>query len=262
MKIRILILSLIVLNSVKGQDKQSLVSYDKLNTFEMISESQSFKINTSKPSIAYFDSFDGNSIVYITKDKNKFLNQTEERITGKFYPIEPNVEYYVRNNLYDTLYTSTFKKYLYPIDLTNRNISIVGEEINYLYLKKDKFYILDFKNNTIKKMIKLSRKTQNSKVMVIDNENKKELNKNSLYYLLEDNFNGELKLQVTENDAFIEFLSNDGDNDVLKDIGINGHEIKKKTTLIKIDNTQKDFLIQLNSDKPFKYSFSYGFSNN
>jgi len=262
MKIRILILSLIVLNSVKGQDKQSLVSYDKLNTFEMISESQSFKINTSKPSIAYFDSFDGNSIVYITKDKNKFLNQTEERITGKFYPIEPNVEYYVRNNLYDTLYTSTFKKYLYPIDLTNRNISIVGEEINYLYLKKDKSYILDFKNNTIKKMIKLSRKTQNSKVMVIDNENKKELNKNSLYYLLEDNFNGKLKLEVTEDDAFIEFLSNDGDKDVLKDIGINGHEIKKKTTLIKIDKTQKDFLIQLNSDKPFKYSFSYGFSNN
>jgi len=111
-------------------------------------------------------------------------------------------------------------------------------------------------------MFKLSRKTQNSKVIVINNENKKELNKDSLYYLLEDNFNGELKLQVTENDAFIEFLSNDGDNDVFKDIGINGHEIKKKTTLIKIDNTQKDFLVQLNSDKPFKYSFSYGFSNN
>ena len=84
MKIRILILSFIVLNSVKGQDEPSLMSYDKLNTFEMISENQSFKINTSKPSIAYFDSFDGNSIVDITKDKEKFLNQTDERITANF----------------------------------------------------------------------------------------------------------------------------------------------------------------------------------
>ena len=72
MKIRILILALIALISVKGQDEPSLVSYDKLNTFEMISKSQSFKINANKPSIAYFDSFDGNSFVYITKDKDKF----------------------------------------------------------------------------------------------------------------------------------------------------------------------------------------------
>jgi len=260
MIVRTLILALNALISVKGQDEASLVSYDKLNTFEMITKSQSFKINANKPSIAYFDSFDGNSIVYITKDKDKFLKQTDERITGKFYPIEQNVEYYVRNNLYGTL--STFKKYLYPVDLTNQNIPIAGDKINYLYLKKDKSYILDFKDNIIKKMIKLSRKTQNSKVMVINNENKKELNKNSLYYLLDEDFNGELKLEVTEDDAFIEFLSNEGDNDILKDVEKNGYEIKKKTTLIKIDKTQKDFLIQLNSDKPFKYSFSYGFSNN
>ena len=137
MKIRILILALIALISGKIQDEPSLVSYEKLNTFEMISESQSFKIKTSEPSIAYFDSFDGNSFAYITKDKDKFFNQTDERITGKFYPIEPNVEYYVRNNLYDLLDTfriSTFKKYLYPVDLANRNISIFKEKINYLYL--------------------------------------------------------------------------------------------------------------------------------
>ena len=262
MKIRIIILSLIVINSIIGKDEPSLAIYDKLNTFEMISKSQSFKIKTNETSIAYFDSFDGNSIVYITKDKDSFFNQNDERITGKFFPIEPNVEYYVRNNLYDAAYLSNFKKYLYPVDLANQNISIFGEKINYLYLKKDNSYILDFKDNTIKKVIKLSRKTPNSKVIVKNKEKKNELSKDSLYYLLEDYFIGKLELQVTEDDAFIEFLSNEGDNDVLKDVEKNGHEIKNKTTLIKIDKTQKDFLIQLNSDKPFKYSFSYGFSNN
>ena len=231
----------------------------------MISENQSFKINTSKPSIAYFDSFDGNSIVYITRDKEKFLNQTDERITDKFYPIEPNVEYYVRNNLYDLYdvdYPSTFKKYLYPDDLANQNISIFGEKINYLYLKKDNFYILDFKDNTIKKGIKLSRKTPNSKVIIKNKEKKNKLNKDSLYYLLEDDFTDKLELQVTEDNTFIEFLSNEGDNDILKDVEKDRYEIKNKTTLIKIDKTKKDFFILLKSDKPFKYSFSYGFSNN
>ena len=231
MKIRIIILSLIVINSIIGKDEPSLAIYDKLNTFEMISKSQSFKIKTNETSIAYFDSFDGNSIVYITKDKDSFFNQNDERITGKFFPIEPNVEYYVRNNLYDAAYLSNFKKYLYPVDLANQNISIFGEKINYLYLKKDNSYILDFKDNTIKKVIKLSRKTPNSKVIVKNKEKKNELSKDSLYYLLEDYFIGKLELQVTEDDAFIEFLSNEGDNDVLKDVEKNGHEIKIRQLL-------------------------------
>ena len=261
MEIKILILALFVLNSVYGEEEPSLASYDKLNTFEMISQDQSFIIKTSEPSIAYFDSIDGNSIVYITTEKENFTAQTDERITGKFYHIDANVEYYVRNHLYYSYYTSTFKKYLYPINLSTTNLSITEEYINYLYLQKDNTYNLDFKGNTIKKMIKLSRKTPSSKVKIKSKESEKELNKNSLYYKLEDNFVGELELKVEEDDAFIEFLSNEGDYEILKDVEKKAYGIKKKTTLIKIDKTQKDFSIQLDSDKPFKYSFSYGFSN-
>ena len=259
-----IILFLVVINLYyfKINEEPLLISYDELNSFEIISESQSFIIKTIEPSIAYFDSFDGNSIVYITTDKEKFNNQTDERITGKFYPIEPNIEYYVRNNLYDSFNTSTFKKYLYPIELSSKNISIVGNNINFLYLKKNESYHLDFKNNTIKKMIKLSRKTLNSKVIIINKNTENKLNNESLYYQLEDDFKDELKLIVEENDAFIEFLSNEGDFDILKDVKLNNYEIKKNTTIIKIDKTQKDFIVQLNSDKSFKYSFSYGFSNN
>ena len=262
MIINILILVLINIYSFNIIEEPSLISYDKLNSFEIISESQSFKIKTFEPSIAYFDSFDGNSIVYITTDKEKFNNQTDERITGKFYPIKPNIEYYVRNNLYDSFNTSTFKKYLFPIDLSSKNISIVGNNVNYLYLKKDETYHLDFKNNTIKKMIKLSRKTLNSTVTIINKNTKNKLNNESLYYQLEDDFKDELELEVEENDAFIEFLSNEGDFDILKDVKLKNYEIKKNTTIIKIEKTQKDFIVRLNSDKLFKYSFSYGFSNN
>ena len=260
MGIKVLILALIVLNSVKGEDEPSLESYNKLNTFEMISQDQSFKIKTTEPSIAYFDSFDGNSIVYITTKQEDFKAQTDERITGKFYHIDANVEYYVRNHLYHSFFTSTFKKYLYPADLSINKISIVEENINYLYLQKENTYKLDFKDNAIKRMIKLSRKTPNSIVTVTNQEEKNQLTNETLYYKLEDDFTGELELKVEEDDAFIEFLSNEGEYEVLKDVEKMGLEIKNKATLIKIDKTQKDFIIQLNSDKPFNYSFSYGFS--
>ena len=111
-------------------------------------------------------------------------------------------------------------------------------------------------------MIKLSRKTLNSTVTIINKNTKNKLNNESLYYQLEDDFKDELKLEVEENDAFIEFLSDEGDFDILKDVKLKNYEIKKNTTIIKIEKTQKDFIVRLNSDKLFKYSFSYGFSNN
>ena len=177
--------------------------------------------------------------------------------------IEPNVEYYVRNILLSP-FMSTFKKYLYPLDLTKANIEIKGDNINYLYLQKDKTYTLDFKENTIKKMIILSRKTLDSKVIVKNNKEEKELNINSLYYKLEDEFKGQLILEVKENNAFIEFLSNEGEGKIekLKDISLYEYETTKDTIVIKVENTQKHFEIKLASDKPFHCSFSYGYSNN
>ena len=120
------------INIIKAEE--TLKTYEKLNNFEIISNNQSFMIKTSVPSIAYFDSFDKNSIVYITQDEEKFKNKQDEKITGKFYTIKANKEYYVRNYLY--FYTSTFKKYLYPLNLNEKDIKIVEENINFLYLEK------------------------------------------------------------------------------------------------------------------------------
>ena len=246
------------INIIKAEE--TLKTYEKLNNFEIISNNQSFMIKTSVPSIAYFDSFDKNSIVYITQDEEKFKNKQDEKITGKFYTIESETVYYVRNHLY--FYTSTFKKYLYPLNLNEKDIKIVEENINFLYLEKNKIYTLDFEGNTIKKMIKLSRKTLNTTITVENNENTFILDQTSLYYKLDDGFKGKLKLTVGGNNAFIEFLSDTENYEIIEEVSKANYTMEKDTTIIKIQNTQKDFYIQLHSDKPFDYSFSYGFTDN
>ena len=229
----------------------------------MINKNQSFIIQTNESSLAFFDSLDRNSIVYITKDKDKFLNQKDERVTGKFIQIEQNVIYYVRIYLLSKdseNNTSNLRKYLYPIALTQQSIAIKGFDINFLYLKKDKVYTLDFKENEIsKRLIKLSRKTLDSEIIIND---KVTLNNESLYYQLTDNFKGELKFEIKGNDSFIEFLSSEEDYDLLTKETVNNYKLIKQTNIIIIEKTQKNFKIILSSDKIFTYSFSYGFSNN
>ena len=96
MKSPLLALVFILLTAIKGAEEPSLEAFNKLNTIEMIDKNQSFIITSTESSIAFFDSLDRNSIVYISKDKEKFLTQMDDRITGKFYQIEPNEIYYVR----------------------------------------------------------------------------------------------------------------------------------------------------------------------
>ena len=262
MKFFLLALALILFTSIKGAEEPSLQSFDKLNTIEMIDKNQSFIINTSESSIAFFNSLDRNSIVYISTDKDKFLTQKDERITGKFIEIEPYVIYYVRLSLLlqdNKYYTSNLIKYLYPIYIDKQSIEIKGSDINFLYLQKDKVYTLDFKENEIsKRLIKLSRKTLDSEILI---NNEPKLNNESMYYLIEDNFKGELNLEIKVNDAFIEFLSSEKDYDKSTNESLANYKIIK-TNVIIINETKKDFYIKLSSDKIFSFSFAYGFSNN
>ena len=65
---------------------------------------------------------------------------------------------------------------------------------NILFLEKNKEYSLDFSDNNLKNiMIKLSRKTLNSELTLID-ENIK-LNSKNLYYPLKENFKEKLKVK-------------------------------------------------------------------
>ena len=261
LEIFLLLLFQIHIISSENDIKDSLDTYDKLNKFETISQHQDFIINTAQKSKAYFDSFDNNAIFWISKNYDDYNNHTDEKITGKFYTIEPNTTYYIRNFIYFS--TMVIKKYLYPLNLNENEIIIndTNEEINFLYLEKDKIYTLNFKENTIKKILKLSHKTLNSKIKIkIDEKEETELNQDNHYYLIKENFNGKIILEIKENDAFIEFLSDFGDYQILEDKSYE-NEIDKDIIIIKIKKTQKKFRLELTSNEPFNCSLSYGFSN-
>ena len=92
--------------------------------------------------------------------------------------------------------------YLSPVDI-NPNIELNISKTNYLYLKKNIRYHLIVKDKTINRALKLSRNSLNSEVVILENNNI--LNSNNLYYILNNN-QGELNLEVKNEDAFIEIL--------------------------------------------------------
>ena len=78
---------------------------------------------------------------------------------------------------------------------------------NFLYLVQNQSYILNFESNTVNKMIKLSTFNSIVKINKEGDEDIKELNKSTPYYKIDPNFKGKLILEVEEDNAFIEFLS-------------------------------------------------------
>ena len=254
------IIKINTLENFSDDFKDSLATYEKLNHFETIIQNQNFIINASLKSIVYFDSFDKNAVVFISSNYDDLISYKDERITGKFYEIEANKTYYIRTFLY--AFPSVLKKYVYPLNLDESEININDdiEEINYLYLAKNKSFTLNFSDNKIKKMIKLSHKTLNSKIkIIIDGKEEAELNENALYYQIQENFKGKIILEIEESDAFIEFLSDIGDYKVLTDLSYK-NDVDKDIILVKIPKTQKNFELYLTSDDPFNCSLSYGFS--
>ena len=255
----------IYVNHLKNlNDTKIIVSpfyiYNELNSFETINENQYFFIKAENKSIAYFDSFDQNSKVYISESRQKQVFEDDMRINGKFKEIEPNSTYLIKNEIFNI---SVFKKYFHPIYSNDSQIDIIGDDKNFFYLSKNGTYIFNIKQNSINKMIKLSTKTFNSKVTIInENLETKEINKDSPYYIIDKNFIGNLTLNVEENDAFIELLFNYGEFEVLTDENKKESKINKNIEIIKIPFTQKSFEIKLKSNKNFGYSLSFGLSNN
>ena len=110
----------------------------------------------------------------------------------------------------------------------------------------------------MKKMIKLSTKTPNAKVKA-SKEGASELNYENPYLEL-DIFSGKLQLEVKEADAFIEFLYDLGEADILTDEHKEGYISEKNKVIIKIPKTQKDFSLNLDYNENIKLSLAIGLS--
>jgi len=261
-KIRqIAFLIIFLINEIKGIEE---TIFTKFNDFTTISSNQEFKIKIESPAILYFDSIDKNSIVYMqSQDEDK------DRIDGEFITLYPeeNLEviYTIKNELYNSNSPSIFLRYLFPEDLSNKEIDILDDNICCLYLKRYKNYTLNFENNSDKKIISLSRKTLDAELTIEKDGKTFKLNKNNLYYDISKDFKGKIKLITNEYDAFIQFLSGPEEKDkhtfIMASSSFSNYKIKFPTSTLYIPYTQKEIKIELISSEKYKYSFSGGFSS-
>ena len=131
--------------TLENDFQESLEIYNRLNNIETVNQSKSFMINSTQKSIAYFESFDDKAIFWISKNYEDYISHKDERITGKFYPIEPNTTYYVRNFIWNN--PAVLTKYLLPIFNEKEEIKIndEAEEINFIYLDANKTYTIKIK---------------------------------------------------------------------------------------------------------------------
>lgn len=139
------------------------------------------------------------------------------------------------------------------------NIDIKNNDTNFLYLEKNKIYELDFKDNAINRMIKLSRKTLDSSIVIEDED--VILDSNNIYYKIKDGFKGKLKLEVKNNDALIEFLfPNSGANILNVEVSLNFNTTSKLTILtISKEYFSKTLEFKIKGGKNFNFNSYFGY---
>ena len=139
-----------------------------------------------------------------------------------------------------------------------------------MYLSKDvKEYTLDFKENTLDRIIHLSKAKLGSEISIKNEKTQKEvkLNTNNPYYSFENTnavFKDKLLVTVkNDNDAMIEFLFAPIDYEIINDKEITNHKLTKPV-IINFDQNTKDININitLTSKSNFAYSNITFYSKN
>jgi hypothetical protein len=141
-----------------------------------------------------------------------------------------------------------------------------------MYLSKEvKQYTLDFKENTLERMIHLSKDKTGGEIGIKNEKTGKEvtINEKSPYYIFENTnaaFKDKLTLTVkNDNDAMIEFLFNPYPNYDIKDAKEFENEVLRKPVIINFEKNTKDININitLTSKNNFAYSYiTYNSKNN
>lgn len=148
--------------------------------------------------------------------------------------------------------------YIFPKKIS-KIIEINDKKTNFLYLEKDNEYTLNFQNNTIKRMIKLSRQFLKSEIIIEEGKDKFTLNSENLYYII-NNKKGTIKLSIKNDDAIIEFLFMH-ENVYTVDCEMSEYLINYQYNLIKIPKKYKSkkFKFQLISKDIINLKVFYGY---
>ena len=147
---------------------------------------------------------------------------------------------------------------IYKLDyfINGLDLFILPKQVNYntlpkfnsLYLRQsNSFYNISFVNSSFKKILKLSKKTNDS--VVIDINGNIILNGNSPYYeLTKDNITNGIQLKVLNNDCLIEILFSSKDkSEILDDYSKENYKLTKANTIIKIPKIKSKYEITFSS---------------
>ena len=237
-------------------DNIILIDYPYISIFEEIEDY-----------VLYFNNLLQNKIKY-AKYNDEMTNKDIININPKFFKnytneelliLEKNEIYFIYidgNDIEQTVATSYINQYeiIGPI-----NFDVYPK--NYFYFKKNKTYQLNFEGNNYDIILKLSRETINSKVII--KEKNIILNETNLYYKFNDK--EEINLEILKENAFIEILYNyinESDFEIL-DFGKSEYDLTKKFNMLIIpkDNyTSKEIIFELTGKENQEYLILHGYS--
>ena len=233
--------------------------YDKLSLKQKFSNIKIIQTNENTNLISFFDSFDDNNEIYYTKYSAEKMSPkdihpikadkfTKLETRGELINLDKNSTYIIINKVFD-YYLSSFEYFIAPKENLEKDIILNENSENYLYLDKNSNkgnYTLNTDNIEGTRLIKLSKKTKDSKITINDKDT---LDKDNMYYELKKG--QKFQLTVKDKDALIEFLYNLGNETHYNYIETYSQPLVNNITvsfLIKLDFLE-NYVIKLNSNK-------------
>ena len=236
------------------------------------------------------------NIVYVNEFEDQIINlvSIEKSILFSFWKYEfngnsPKDYYPIKRTLFkrynenediltlekNSIYIIIAEKYKFGSDNLNtieifvsqaqiyKNVFLYTDDDDYLYLKaSEESYVINFSYfSYYNRVLKLSKKSYNSIVtlngdIILDS-------KNHYYELNEEQMNGGIEIEVSNNDCLIELLfssKNNFDFDVLDFYSIERYKLNKKCTIIKIPKNKCTYEFKFTNENKYNlpsFDFSY-----
>ena len=226
---------------------------------------------SDKDYILYLNSEDGNSQIYGSEYNNSIQPEYIVNLnTDKFNNIMNKIITINKDTLYILLRKingfSSLNYLIQPLDIKNNEIILKNStKVYFSYLQKDKTYTIKINSPLSKAVIKLSRNSLSSELIITNKETneEKKINKDNLYYEM----NSEISIKVTQSDSLIEFLYQYHKNiSQLKDESKTKYLLNNKTTkgnvfiIFNSSQTEVNLSISIESENEFNYYFTSGFA--
>ena len=206
----------------------------------------------------YYYKYDYNSIT--PRDLNPINKSLFTKSKGTILTLDEGSIYIIFCEIYKFDFDHNILDFFISPKHISKNIVV---EYDRLYLEQSNdFYNISFHEGTSIKLLKLSKKTNDS--IIKDTHNNIILSGNNHYYeLTEDNLNSGIQLKITNSDCFIEILLSSKENsEILDDYSKENYKLTKIYTIIKIPKIKTKYELSFTSKNEKKLTeLKYGIMN-